>query len=719
MMQGIPQTFNSKPRRHVWEYRSNQGEPIGYVARFDDGIEKKEIVPYFKCIKGQDWQHGSATEPRPLFGLDILSLADNERAVFVVEGEKAAAALQSLGLIAITSQGGCNGAHKTDWKPLNERKRVYLLPDNDEAGKGYIKDVGTFLMSLDKPPAIFIVRLPNLPPAGDVVDWIISKIDEVLLDWDGYEPIPKSVIDNGALLDEFKEIVKQYSEPVPDEWKVTSEQASTTNWQEPISLESAKLPPWPGDIFPAEIQLFVNGLAESTETPLEMASMLALSAISASVAGKYQVRVKQDYFEPINIWACIALPPANIKTAVQKAINKPIIEWQKEQAIILAPLIKETESIHATQSEKIKEKRKLIKTVMDDAIEFPKLQKEIANLEAELPIIPTTPQVLAQDVTTERLGTLMSLNDERMAVMSDEGGIFETMGGRYSGGVPNIDLYLQGHAGGFVQVDRGGRASISLFAPALTIGLAVQPDVLRGITANKSFRGRGLLGRFLYVLPHSLIGHRTGNTRPLSDDNKAAYSRVITALLNLTKNKTGEFTTEPYTLKLKSDAYEVWKAFWDRNEIAMREGGVFYHITDWAGKLSGAVIRIAGLLHCSRYAFQQPASYAIGKHDVEAAINMAEVLSMHALTAFDLMGADPALDSARVVLRWIERESKPEFTFRDCHYAHKTRYKRTTDIEPAIDVLIERYLIRPRVAKVAHRPSRIFEVNPVILKDLL
>src|SRR5690349_5809869 len=100
MMQGIPQTFNKKPRRYVWEYRSNQGEPLGYVVRFDDG-KKKEIVPYFKRLNGHDWQSGSATEPRPLFGMDILSQATKDRPVIIVEGEKAAAALQSLGLIAI------------------------------------------------------------------------------------------------------------------------------------------------------------------------------------------------------------------------------------------------------------------------------------------------------------------------------------------------------------------------------------------------------------------------------------------------------------------------------------------------------------------------------------------------------------------------------------------------------------------------------------------
>ena len=261
-MQGIPEKFKDKPRRHVWKYRSNQGETLGYVARFDDG-KKKEIVPYFKRGNDHGWQHGSATEPRPLFGLDVLNQADLKRGVFIVEGEKAAAALQSLGLIAITSQGGSNAAHKTDWNLLSERERVYLLPDNDEAGESYIKAVAVILMNLEKPPAITIVRLPNLPPAGDVVDWIASQIN----DWDGYVPIPKNIIDKGTLLDEFKAIVKQHCEPIPNEWIAKPAEENAGNWQAPISLESAQLPPWPDEVFPGSIRDFVSALSKSTETP--------------------------------------------------------------------------------------------------------------------------------------------------------------------------------------------------------------------------------------------------------------------------------------------------------------------------------------------------------------------------------------------------------------------------------------------------------------------
>ncbi|WP_292924988.1 DUF3987 domain-containing protein [Nitrosomonas sp.] len=700
----------------MWEYRSNQGEPIGYVARFDDGA-KKEIVPYFKCINGHGWQHGSATEPHPLFGLDVLNQAEFKRAVFIVEGEKAAAALQSLGLVAITSQGGSNAAHKTDWKSLNGRELVYLLPDNDEAGESYIKTVATILMSLDKPPALFIVRLPNLPPAGDVVDWITSKIDEVLLDWDGYEPIPKSVIDNGALLNEFKETIKQHSKPVPDEWKTDSEQPNTTNWQVPISLESAQLPPWPDDVFPGSIQNFVSALSESTETPPELSAMMVLAAVSAAVQGKYRVRVKQDYFEPVNVWTCAALPPGSRKTAVQMAATAPLTKWEKVQREELEPAIKKAQADDATIREQISYLRKQASKAK--GTEFEQLKKEIADTEASLPEIPTVPQIWAQDVTPENLGTIMADNNERMAILSDEAGIFDILGGRYSGGIPNLDLFLQGHAGSPVRVNRGSRPPVFMQSPSLTFGLSPQPEVLRGLTEKPSFRGRGLLGRFLYVLPPSNLGYRKLNANPIFPDYSARYDGILTGILNQEMATDNEDEPCPHILKIKDDVLQTWQNYALKVEAGMREGGTYAHLTDWAGKLPGAVIRIAALLHIARHALVNPWEKEISIEDMNAALRMTDVLSVHALAVFDLMGADPALDGARVVLRWIEREGKPEFTFRDCHYAHKTRYKRTADIEPAIDVLIERYLIRPRVAKVAHRPSRIFEVNPVILKGSL
>ena len=423
--------------------------------------------------------------------------------------------------------------------------------------------------------------------------------------------------------------------------------------------------------------------------------------------------MKSDYFEPVNIWTCAALSPGSRKTAVQGAATAPLSAWEKVQRDIAEPAIHQAQSNHATLTERIGQLRKLAGKAK--GAEFEQLKKDIAQLEADLPEIPTPPQVWAQDVTPENLGTIMADNGERMAILSGESGIFDILAGRYSGGIPNLDLFLQGHAGSPVRVNRGSRPPVFMQYPTLTFGLSPQPDVLRGLTEKPSFRGRGLLGRFLYALPPSNLGYRTLDARPMLPDTRARYEGILTAMLNQETASDKAGNPCPYMLKLSGDSLQTWQTFAHKVEAGMREGGTYAHLTDWAGKFPGAVARIAALLHIARHALIRPWEHEISREDMAAALRMADALSAHALAVFDLMGADPALDGARVLLRWIERESKPEFTFRDCHYAHKTRFKRAAELEPIVDVLIERHYIRPRAAKVAHRPSRILEVNPAML----
>ena len=75
----------------------------------------------------------------------------------------------------------------------------------------------------------------------------------------------------------------------------------------------------------------------------------------------------------------------------------------------------------------------------------------------------------------------MAENNERIAVLSAEGGgVFSNMAGRYSSdGRANIEIYLNGHTGDYTPIDRIGREPILLNEPCLTIGLFVQPEVIR------------------------------------------------------------------------------------------------------------------------------------------------------------------------------------------------------------------------------------------------
>jgi Protein of unknown function (DUF3987) len=188
----------------------------------------------------------------------------------------------------------------------------------------------------------------------------------------------------------------------------------------------------------------------------------------------------------------------------------------------------------------------------------------------------------------------MAANDDAMAILSDEGGIFDILSGLYSDGKANIDLLLQGHTATPVRVDRGSRPPVFMQNPVITMGLTIQPQVLANICKSKTFRGRGLLARFLYVVPKSNIGNRTLSEPPMNRENLLQFQNAIKSILNqphLDEKDKGN----KYTLLLSTLAYEKWLEYAKLVEKLMGdEIGLFAHITDWAGKLLGAIAGVAG-----------------------------------------------------------------------------------------------------------------------------
>ncbi|MBS0601094.1 MAG: DUF3987 domain-containing protein, partial [Proteobacteria bacterium] len=253
--------------------------------------------------------------------------------------------------------------------------------------------------------------------------------------------------------------------------------------------------------------------------------------------------------------------------------------------------------------------------------------------------------------------------------------------------------------------------------PALTIGISPQPDVIAGLAAKPGFRGRGLLGRFLYLLPPSKLGHRTLDGRPVPEGVRDAYDTGLRALLKRERAKDKAGKEHPHALSLSRGAWIEWKAFARHIEIDMRDGGRFEHVRDWSGKLPGAAARLAGLLHCAEHATGEIPS-EIGEATMSAALELAATLAAHALAAFALMGADPGLSAARRVWRWIERTRHTTFRARDGWKALQGSFPARADIEPAFVMLAERGYIRLTEAEArgAGRPSPTYQVRPDLLR---
>jgi len=321
------------------------------------------------------------------------------------------------------------------------------------------------------------------------------------------------------------------------------------------------------------------------------------------------------------------------------------------------------------------------------------------------------PVYLVDDITPEALGQLMADNQERAAILSAEGGIFRIIAGLYHNGQANFDLFLKGHAGDYWSNNRIGRESKTMEAPALSLGLSVQPDVIDEIGKNSEFRGRGLSARFLYSLCQSKAGYRTRQSTPISSKVKDGYHRLIESLMAIEGK---------HELRLTPDAHTTWNSFYSDVELLLRPGEELERLVDWGSKLSGAVARIAGLLHFAEHGpsgIEKP----ISSDKVEMSCFIGGYYLEHAKAVFGLMGEDSRLAAGKKILDYLKR-CRPQ-SFKGSDLFDHTGFQSMKEIEPGIGILIERGFIReigkPDVEKRRGRPEAMtYEVNPKVFSKL-
>ncbi len=199
----------------TYDYVDASGRVLYRVARFDP----KGFVPQHMTEAGA-WANGFASEERILYRLPEL-LANPDRGVFVVEGEKDCDRLASLGLIATTNPGGAASwrKHATEYaEPFRGRRQAVVIPDNDAPGRQWATEVAASLVGAGCP--VRVLELAGLPDGGDVSDWLdaghtIEELRELVKVAPTWKPPtaagePATPIDTAALLDEIRAVLRRY-----------------------------------------------------------------------------------------------------------------------------------------------------------------------------------------------------------------------------------------------------------------------------------------------------------------------------------------------------------------------------------------------------------------------------------------------------------------------------------------------------------------------------
>ena len=134
--------------RHKNPKDFRQRRPSGIPGEFINGLGDVEWVPYH-----------------------LPEVISATKTVFVVEGEKDADAIRSLGLVATCNNGGAE-SFKPELAKWFSGKRVAIIPDNDEAGRKHAAKVAEILYAAAK--SIKILELPGLLEKGDSSDFIAN-----------------------------------------------------------------------------------------------------------------------------------------------------------------------------------------------------------------------------------------------------------------------------------------------------------------------------------------------------------------------------------------------------------------------------------------------------------------------------------------------------------------------------------------------------------------
>ncbi|MEO9594025.1 DUF3987 domain-containing protein, partial [Rhodopirellula bahusiensis] len=196
--------------------------------------------------------------------------------------------------------------------------------------------------------------------------------------------------------------------------------------------------------------------------------------------------------------------------------------------------------------------------------------------------------------------------------------------------MPDFEIYLKAHGGDSVSVQRVGRDPVRLNSPKLTMAFAVQPEVLRTLGSQRRFRGQGLLARFLYAVPPSIIGSRCVVDSPVPMEVQAAYDETIRSLHQLAFHSGPEPPT--FTLHLHDLARARLYDFeqWVEGELG---NGCLESMHDWGGKLVGAMLRVAGIHHCVTHRGADARNHLVSEDCIEAATRIGRWAIPHAQLA--------------------------------------------------------------------------------------
>ncbi|HXE63190.1 MAG TPA: YfjI family protein [Bryobacteraceae bacterium] len=504
--------------------------------------------------------------------------------------------------------------------------------------------------------------------------------------------------------------------------------AISDDWDEPLSLTEGSLPDFPIQALPDIVRDHVEEAASSVQTPVDMQAMMSLACLSAVNSRRAKVQVggaSRLHEETLNLYIAVAADPGTRKSTALKTVMFPLRALEREIA-------QELGAEYKSKRDRWDAENKRREHMMASASKAADPGESLRYYQAADTILedigmnrpPSCPRLIVQDISTEKLSSLLAEQEDNcLALISAEGGIFSIIKGQYSskgGSAPSMDIYLKAWSGESHAVDRVGSGETDLPFPLLTMGLMVQPGILRSLLETKTMSDNGFIDRFLYCIPKSLVGTRMYRDTGVHLTANYGYDKLIRSLFDLPKSVTPGNPERRFTITFSPEAVAVFAYFNNDVEGRLRPDQDLAGMPSWVSKLAGNVARIAGNLHMvTCLDTGRPWDTPISALTMANACIIGDYLIPHAKEAFGEMRSDDNASLAKRLLGWAQRRKQPHFTMRDCWNGNRSIGSKEA-VDAALLKLIDHGYLRlemtPRDPGVRGAPPKPrFAVNPAVL----
>lgn len=464
-------------------------------------------------------------------------------------------------------------------------------------------------------------------------------------------------------------------------------------WQPPITLTTPSSPPeFPLHVFSDRLRCYVQECAWATNSPPDFAAVSALAVAAGAIGASRTLSITRTHRQPASLFIAMVGPPGTGKSAPLDLIKEPL-----EQA-----------------------ERRFFEDWRGDVTVWEK--QEIQSRGPK----PHLRRCLLDDTTTEAMVRILADNPRGLCMVRDELSALVTGLNQYKDGGKGNDrqVFLKIWSAATIRVDRKSNPDgvpLSVRKPTASIVGGIQPDVIEWFRGEKVGDrpppDDGFLDRFLISFPNPLpaVGEQW---RDISEQASRDWATIVEDLLKQGMRQLEDGTRIPYLTELDASGKQAWMAFTQAHADEINNEEFDNWLRGPWTKLTGYCGRLALVLNALHWATGDADVNVVTGESIKLAADLIAYFKAHVRRLYTIMGADPRVQSAARIIRWLEQHPSVKEFRRSDLYEHLRRSCRTPeDLQRPLDLLVQHRYIRDESGEQrqgpGRRPTTRYEVNPL------